>query len=123
MGFGLRIWVLGLGFGWFWVQDVGVLGLVLKVLCLGLRFFGVWAWGLGFGYRKKVFVAWGLGLGLWFFAKNKQFHERIFKNLRKVYTKLVASDGSLSQKIEVRLKNGGCLCKLLGVLSSKPVIF
>ena len=101
MGFGLRIWVLGLGFGWFWVQDVGVLGLVLKVLCLGLRFFGVWAWGLGFGYRKKVFVAWGLGLGLCFFflQKTNNSMKKIFKNLRKVYTKLVASDGFLSKKM------------------------
>ena len=42
---GLRTWVLGQGFG-FWA---GFLGLALKVLGFGLRFFGGWAWGLGFG--------------------------------------------------------------------------
>ena len=33
----------------FWVLGFGFLGLALKVLGFGLRFFGGWAWGLGFG--------------------------------------------------------------------------
>ena len=50
MGFSV---VSGLGFGFFgagfWVLGLGFLGLALRVLCFGLRFFAVWAWGLGFG--------------------------------------------------------------------------
>ena len=75
---------MGFGAG-FWVQGVGVLGLVLKVLCFGLRFFGVWAWGLGFGYIKRFFCL-GTGFGIMVFSKTKNNFIKIFKNpVKSVY--------------------------------------